>query len=158
MAENLSEAKELHQRALEYDRWPSENLEEKLAMMTVAINCLERAWKKAAAFPPIDQVLFLKKDIEYALKRIHRQRAYHLRDKLRDKNAISYFEDYAAMLDSICASQKPLSHFCLVKNELKKWNALPFDFSGAVSLTASQQFKLRWKVFRKLFVIIRLRG
>ena len=157
MDENLSEARELYQRALEYDRWPSADLEEKLVMMTVAIDCLGRAWKKISVCPPINEVLFLKKDIEYESRRVHRERAYCLREKLRGDTA-NYFEDYAYFIESIYSSKKPLSHFCLAKGELKKWNALPFDFSGAVSLTAHQQFKLRWKVLRELLVIVYLRG
>jgi len=158
MAKNMAEARELYQRALKYDRWPSKDLEEKLALMIVAIDCLERAWTTATlSFPGVD-VLSLINDIEYALKRVHREHAYRLREKLRGGRE-NYFEDYAVMIYSILHSQKPLSHFCLAKNELKKWSALPFDSSGAVSLTTRQKFKLRWKVFKMRLVIhLRVRG
>ena len=148
MDKGMSETRELRQRALKYERLPSKDLEEELIMMTEAINCLERAWGEISACPQTEETLILKRGIAYDFKRIHRERAYCMRKKFRDGGK-NYFEDYAVFIESVYYSQKPLSHFCLRKGELKKWNSLPFDQSGLIELTTRQELKLRWKVLQQ---------
>lgn len=156
MDEKMSKAHELYMRALECDRWHSLDLEEKLALMTVAIDYLERAWEAATLSLPADDALSFIKDIEYALGRIHRQRAYCIREWLRTSEK-KCWDDFKALIESIYASGKPMSHFCLRKEEWKEWNWLPFDPSGLGLLSNSQKLKLCWKVLKMCF-IIHLRG
>ena len=156
MDEDLSGARELYQRALAYDRWPPKDLEDKLTLMTVTIDCLERAWKKATlSFPAVDVLSFIK-DIEYALERIHRERAYYIREWLRIPGK-KYWNDFETLIDSVYMSGEPMGHFCFKKEELKKWNSLPFDPSGMGLLSNKQKLRRRWKVFKKRFAI-RQRG